>query len=161
MILDRKGNIFGEFTPVKWESGKWHCKADDSLKSFVFMLKNPHNIPATRFPLKAERKEWTIDCYSGPPPCFVGGYGSDIRVDDSCNANTNSNIYLGSSYINNTELNWTGLEWSGQSCSQVHTIFRSKKSKSSRLPPKQPINQAFFSARDAQKWGNRKRIGAV
>jgi hypothetical protein len=47
VILETEGNIFGDFTPVKWESprnGKF--KADDSLKSFLFTLKNPPNIPA-------------------------------------------------------------------------------------------------------------------
>jgi archaellum component FlaC len=42
VILDTKGNIFGGFTPVKWDSRaakSWNdsfncCKADDSLKTF-------------------------------------------------------------------------------------------------------------------------------
>jgi hypothetical protein len=46
---DTEGNIFDGFTPVKWQSRKWNrkhkdednCwKADDSLKSFRFTLKN-------------------------------------------------------------------------------------------------------------------------
>jgi hypothetical protein len=41
VIFDTKGNIFGAFTPLKLESDlKW--KGDDSQKSFVFTLKNPH-----------------------------------------------------------------------------------------------------------------------
>jgi hypothetical protein len=64
LILNTKGNIFGGFTPVEWESRKWNkkresegnsWKADPSLKSFLFTLKNPHNIPARRFALKAEK----------------------------------------------------------------------------------------------------------
>jgi hypothetical protein len=67
VILDTKGNIFGGFTPVEWEShtavsisdiSNW--KADDSLKSFVFTLKNPHNIPARRFVLKTESQRQAI-----------------------------------------------------------------------------------------------------
>jgi hypothetical protein len=46
VISDTKGNIFGGFTPVEWESrtpnSEWdgfNClKADDSLKSFLFTL---------------------------------------------------------------------------------------------------------------------------
>jgi hypothetical protein len=52
VILDTIGNIFGGFAPVEWESRLWNAKygkADDSLKSFVFTLKNPHNIPARKF----------------------------------------------------------------------------------------------------------------
>jgi hypothetical protein len=53
VILDTKGNIFGGFTPIEWEARVWNgkygkndnrYKADDSLKNFVFTLKNPHNI---------------------------------------------------------------------------------------------------------------------
>jgi hypothetical protein len=57
VYLDRGGNIFGGFTPVAWESGKCHRKADPTLKGFLFTLKNPHNLPARRFPLKAEQKD--------------------------------------------------------------------------------------------------------
>jgi hypothetical protein len=85
VILDTKGNIFGGFTPVKWESrvhdGKFgdenNCfKADNSLKSFLFTLKNPHNIPARRFALKAEKKHEAICCYS-----FRGPFFRDICVE--------------------------------------------------------------------------------
>jgi hypothetical protein len=61
VILDTKGNIFGGFTPVEWRSG-WRYRADDSQKSFLFTLKNPHNIPARRFVLKAKEKRHAICC---------------------------------------------------------------------------------------------------
>jgi hypothetical protein len=69
VILDGKGNIFGGFTPIEWESwahnGKWrnknNClKPDDNVKSFLFTLKNSHNIPARTFALKAEKKHDAI-----------------------------------------------------------------------------------------------------
>jgi hypothetical protein len=61
VILDTKRNIFGSFTPVAWESRAiWRHKADPSLKSFIFTLKNPHNLLARRFALKAERKNEAI-----------------------------------------------------------------------------------------------------
>jgi hypothetical protein len=102
VILDTKGNIFGGFTPVEWESGESHWKADDSQTSFLFTLKNPHNIPARRFALKAEWKQYAIWCYSGWGPCFGGGF--DIGVYDNCNANTHSRTYLGDTYTNDTGL---------------------------------------------------------
>jgi hypothetical protein len=55
VILDTEGNILGGFTPVERESPVWNgsennCwKADNSEKSFLFTLKNPHSIPARRF----------------------------------------------------------------------------------------------------------------
>jgi hypothetical protein len=102
VILDTKGNIFGGFTPVEWESGEWHSKADDSQKSFLFILKNPHNIPAMRFVLRAKKKNRAIVCDSDCGPCFY-----DLRISDNCNTNTESFAYFGSSYdsyINNTGL---------------------------------------------------------
>jgi hypothetical protein len=55
LILDTDWCIFGGFTPLEWdqsvsngkcdkESNCW--KADPSQKSFIFTLKNPHNVPA-------------------------------------------------------------------------------------------------------------------
>jgi cell division protein FtsB len=73
VILDTEGNIFGGFTPVEWESRVWNGrngngnnrrKADDSQKSFLFTLKNPHSVPARRFALNAEEKQRAIRCDS-------------------------------------------------------------------------------------------------
>jgi hypothetical protein len=95
VILDTNGNISGGFTPVEWDSRTHHpySKADDSQKSFLFTLKNPHNIPARRFALKAEEKWRAIDCDSGCGPHFYG-----IYVYDNCNTNTNNYTEFGYSY---------------------------------------------------------------
>jgi hypothetical protein len=54
-VKTTKGFIFGGFTPCTVQSSnKW--LRDDSLKSFLFTLKNPHNIPAHKFALKANQK---------------------------------------------------------------------------------------------------------
>jgi hypothetical protein len=100
VILDTKGNIFGGFTPLKWDS-RGGLKADDSQKSFLFTQKNPHNLPARRFALKAEKKQFAIFCHSERGPCFGD---NDMRVRDNCNASTLSYTYLGFSYINDTGL---------------------------------------------------------
>jgi hypothetical protein len=96
LILDTKRNIFGGFTPVEWESSKTEkSKADPSLKSFIFTLKNPHYIPARRFPLKPENMHQAIDCDSNCGPCF-----RDIYVDHNCSfSNTGS---FGDRYTNDT-----------------------------------------------------------
>jgi hypothetical protein len=101
VILDTKGNIFGGFTPLEWESHtkERYSKADASLKSFVFTLKNPHNFPARRFALKVEKKGGAIYCNSERGPHF-----SDICVKDNCNANINSYTHLDNSYTNDTGL---------------------------------------------------------
>jgi hypothetical protein len=98
VILDTKGNVFGGFTPVEWESG-WKNKADDSLKSFLFTLKHPRNIPARRFALKAEKKHLAIVCDSERGPHFC-----DICIKDNCTAYTDSYTHLDWSYTNDTGL---------------------------------------------------------
>jgi hypothetical protein len=110
VILDTKGNIFGGFTPVEWKSrtliSRVHTsscyKSDDSLKSFLFTLKNPHHIPARRFALKAEMTQYAIFCESDCGPIFGGG--CDIAIDDGCNTYTNSSTSFGWSYTNDTGL---------------------------------------------------------
>jgi hypothetical protein len=109
VIADMKGNIFGGFTPVKWKD--WgRFKADPSLKSFLFTLKNPHNVPARRFPLKAQNRNEAIYCDSDCGPSFY-----DIAVSDNCNTNTqNTTSCFGRGYTNDTELDrktfFTGSE---------------------------------------------------
>jgi hypothetical protein len=66
----------------------------------VFTLKNPHNIPARRFPLKAESKNRAIYCHFESDPCF--GYGHDITVSGS--AKTISWTSFGHSDIHDTGL---------------------------------------------------------
>jgi hypothetical protein len=74
----------------------WSCCADYNEKSFVFTLKNPHNIPAKRNAMK------DIDDLLNP---FIDGpYFDDIYVSDDCNANTDSRTSLGYRYINDTGL---------------------------------------------------------
>jgi hypothetical protein len=98
VILDTEGNIFGGFTPVKWDSTSG-CKADDSEKSFLFTLKNPHNIDPRRFALIPAAKHRAIYCGSGWGPCF-----HDMCVSDDCNTNIRSYTYLGLTYTNDTGL---------------------------------------------------------
>jgi hypothetical protein len=100
VILDTEGNIFGGFTPVEWDSHS-DFKADDSQKSFLFTVKNPHNFPARRFALKAEKKQQAIYCHGAYGPWFYGG----IAVWIYGNTNKGSWTNFDSSYINDTGLN--------------------------------------------------------
>jgi hypothetical protein len=108
LIRDTEGNIFGGFTPLEWKSREWTgklgpegncCKADPSLKSFLFTLKNPHNFPARKFAGKAEKKDFAIICDSSYGPNFC-----DICLHHNCNANARSWSSLGDSYANDTRL---------------------------------------------------------
>jgi hypothetical protein len=106
VILDRKGNIFGGFTPVKWESGHGFSKTDNSLQSFLFTLKNPHNLPARRFELKATEKHRAIGCGFTYSPWFNGA----IRVKDDCDSRADNSGHIGNFYINDAGLDDTGLD---------------------------------------------------
>jgi hypothetical protein len=59
VIVDTAGNVSGGFAPAKWDSTS-SFKADESLKSFVFTLKNPHDIPAKKFALRLKRSGGTL-----------------------------------------------------------------------------------------------------
>jgi hypothetical protein len=98
-------NIFGGYTLVEWES-KYCVKKDETLKSFLFTLKNPRNILTRKFVLKAEKKDWAISCYSelGPSFGYFPGCYCDICISEYCNANSASCTSLGNSYTNETGL---------------------------------------------------------
>jgi hypothetical protein len=130
-IEDTAGNIFGGFAPVEWESrkydakaseafGRHNCvKADPSLKSFLFTLKNPHNFPATKFALKAEEKHRAIVCRSDRGPHF-----RDICGSGNCNANTDSFPHgFGRAYANDTGQD----PWTFFSASQGSGLFTVKE----------------------------------
>jgi hypothetical protein len=77
IILDTDRNVFGGFTPVEWESRMWdrrrlnNCsKGDNSLRSFLFTLRNPHGVPPRKFALKEEMKRAAIYCDSDACPGF-------------------------------------------------------------------------------------------
>jgi hypothetical protein len=101
VILDTEGNIFGGFTPLEWASaGGW--KTDESLRSFLFTLQNPHKFPARKVALKAEKNRMAILCRSDYGPCF-----RDIVVYDDCKSNTDSYTEVGQSYTNDTGITGT------------------------------------------------------
>jgi hypothetical protein len=104
VILDTNGNIFGGFTPVEWASCGGY-RDDPSLKSFVFTLKNPHNVPARRFGLKTEFRHRAILCGVNWGPRF----GCDIYVSNNCNAcNSSNSAYFGYNWVVTTLLEYGG-----------------------------------------------------
>jgi actin-related protein len=53
-----------------------HWRGDDSLRSFLFTLRNPHGVPPRKFALKKEKKEKAIVCSS----TYCAGFGNDTYV---------------------------------------------------------------------------------
>jgi hypothetical protein len=107
LIADTDGNVFGGFTPVKWESSNWKFKGDASLRSFLFTLRNPHGVPPRKFALKAEKKKYAICCHSDD--CAIFGY-DEIAVSDNCDANRNSFTRFGTRWSNCAYANDTAFE---------------------------------------------------
>jgi hypothetical protein len=125
LILDTGGNVFGGFTPVQWESPpglSYKYKCDDSLRSFLFTLKNPHNIPARKFALKAEKKQSAIKGGFWWGPIFGD---NEIAVCSNCNAQisplTNTGTNLGHAYTNDTGLDGNKI-FTGSKKFQVREI---------------------------------------
>jgi hypothetical protein len=72
--------MFGGFTPVEWESRTTECYIPDpSRTTFIFTLKNHHNIPARRFRMNGNT-EGPVFCRSDHGPNFC-----QIGVRDQCN----------------------------------------------------------------------------
>jgi hypothetical protein len=108
LIEDTKGNVFGGFTPVEWESDRdGKLKGDDSQCSFLFALRNPHGVPPRKFALRAEKRERAILCNSAY--CSIFGSNGDIYVSNNCNANRGSYTHIGTRYSNTTYANDTAF----------------------------------------------------
>jgi hypothetical protein len=99
VIKDVGGFIFGGFTPVEWESIDWNrlpahqnntWKCDNDLKSFLFTLKNPHNIAPRKFLLRQPQRK-AIMCNS---TCGPSIYGFVVANDSHLNTNSHSELKL-------------------------------------------------------------------
>jgi hypothetical protein len=114
-------------------------KCDDSLKSFLLTLKSLHNIPARKFALNAESKQFAIRCNSSYGLIFggiiVSGFSapSDIYLSHNCNADTHSSTSLGGAYTNGTGLD-AKVFFTGSFHFQVREIEVSEITDSTTLP---------------------------
>jgi hypothetical protein len=73
VVETTKGFIFGGYTPLSWDSSSGY-RQDDSLKSFLFSLKNSRNTEPKRFSLKPDMKQYAICCNANCGPIFGGGH---------------------------------------------------------------------------------------
>jgi hypothetical protein len=92
LIQEIRGYIFGGFTPVRWERGNYHPKGDETMKSFLFSLRNPHNTITLKFPLREDAKGNAIWCYDIRGPGFGGTWHTDcdLQLRDNCSTNRES-----------------------------------------------------------------------
>jgi hypothetical protein len=125
LIEDTDGNVFGGFTPVEWESRVWTgtskdmVKGDDSLRSFLFTLRNPHGVPPRKFALKEEMKGSAIYCNSH---CCADSAECDIHVSDNCN-NTQTMISA-CRYSRNSSCTRIGTLYEGDTAYANDTQFK-------------------------------------
>ena len=66
------------------------------MESFLFSLVNPSGDTPTKFPLKGTENQYGIYCDGSYGPTF--GEGSDLRISNSANENTDSYSELGNTY---------------------------------------------------------------
>jgi hypothetical protein len=82
LIRDLNGNVFGGFTPVPWQTGTADGQAitDESQKSFLFTLRNPHNLGPRKFGMQTGLEDHAIICNPSQGPNFA-----NVVVVDNCN----------------------------------------------------------------------------
>jgi hypothetical protein len=97
LIKTKKGNIFGGYTPLEWDSTTNDYKHDESMQTFLFTLKNPHNLDPIRFGLKPGG-QYAIYCKSDR--LAFGGHA--ICVLDNCNTNTSCYTVIENGFENTT-----------------------------------------------------------
>jgi hypothetical protein len=120
VIADTEGSIFGGFTPLKWEADG-EFKTDESLRSFLFTLKNPNNVAAKRFHINPEKRTRAIFCRADWGPNFW-----DIAVCHQSNvASLSYGRHFGSTYVNDTGLG--GDSGDDRFFTGVNTFFTGSK----------------------------------
>jgi hypothetical protein len=88
LIQDTNGNIFGGLTPIAWESSaKGKDKADPSLESFLFHIRNPQGDKPQLFQINSSKMQYALWCSTTCGPCLL-----DLFVADRCNENSKSTL---------------------------------------------------------------------
>jgi hypothetical protein len=102
VIEDTRGNIFGGFTPLAWESRfVRRCLSDETKQSFLFTAKNPHGIAMQRLPLIGSRKDFAVTVSSRTGPWFGEG---DLVICDHCDTEPSHTRGLGCTYENAAQI---------------------------------------------------------
>ena len=98
-IIESKDNyIFGGYTEINWDSTIWNGKIGEDNNSrrngigneFIFTLKNPHGIKASKYNMKNNFLNHSICCNGNLGPIFGC---NDIRIENNCNIKENMFTY--------------------------------------------------------------------
>ena len=95
IIKSTDNYIFGGYTSISWNSTKWNgkCGSDNNARrkgkglEFIYTLKNPHNIPPSKFNIQKSWLDHSICCDINLGPIFGC---NDIRIENNCNIKSNS-----------------------------------------------------------------------
>ena len=98
IIKSNDGYIFGGYTEIDWDNTTWNGKMgeknnarrDGKGNEFVFTLKNPHNIPPSKYNMQKSWLNHSICCDVDLGPIFGC---NDIRIENNCNLRNNSFTY--------------------------------------------------------------------
>jgi hypothetical protein len=97
LISSTNDCIFGGYAAVGWNSRAAHVP-DPTLKSFLFTIKNPHNLAPRIF--KQQNQAYTIYPNGAYGPTF--GHGHDLHVCDECHSSTGSYARPGYAYADDS-----------------------------------------------------------
>ena len=97
IIQSNNNYLFGGYTSIPWTSDESY-KADTT--AFIFTLKNPDNIPPTKYLINPNSTSTAVYHSSSYGPTFSGGH--DIYLANSSNANNSSYTNFPHSYIDTT-----------------------------------------------------------
>ncbi|CAF4159273.1 unnamed protein product [Adineta steineri] len=97
IIQSDNNYIFGGYTSVSWTSAG-QCENDKA--AFLFTLRNPYNIPPTKYTIKCDHVANAIYDHNGYGPIF--GSGHDIIISDNSNRNNSSYSNFSQSYNDTT-----------------------------------------------------------
>ena len=100
VIIQSKSDnyIFGGYTSIDWDSTTWNgkCGKENNARrkgyghEFVFTLKNPYDIPPSKFNIKTDWLDHSICCDVRLGPIFGC---NDIRIENNCDTENNSFKY--------------------------------------------------------------------
>jgi hypothetical protein len=88
LVQTKRGWIFGGYAHCEWPDKGW--SGDPSLKSFLFTLRNPHNIPDRRFALRSEYQENVLHVHADSRVMLWMGASGGIGIWNYCNTNSQS-----------------------------------------------------------------------
>jgi hypothetical protein len=104
IIKTSENYIFGGYSPLEWRS-RDSGVSDGSLKSFLFTIKNPHNLRPRIF--VQQKKKHAIHDTPTTGPSFGAGY--DILISAQSDSGLHSVSNLGVTYVNDTGLAGTSV----------------------------------------------------